>query len=168
MAKTSLFSQLVAFFFDLRVSFPIFLGFVIGYLILLDEEGAFKNKFLRIGPSENTTYLNMKVNTWEKVIIVYLIVFFSAIFTTYYGTVSRQFIHQYIWNPAYTEPIKMTKLMATIILTIEPILYFVLRVLNMFAGFTMELQFILPGFLGMMVIGIPYDLYIISQNTFIG
>ena len=80
------------FFFNAKTAFIIFVIFIIIYLIVLDEEGAFQKKFLRFGPSEETEFLSMKLDTWNKVIIVYLIGFFSSLLTTYYNTVSYDFI----------------------------------------------------------------------------
>ena len=72
-------------FFEPKMAFVIFLVFIISYLVLLDEEGAFKKKFLNFGPSEDSVFLGMKLDTWQKVILVYLIGFVSSLLTSYYG-----------------------------------------------------------------------------------
>jgi len=149
-----------------KTAFIIFTIFIITYLIILDEEGAFKKKFMNFGPSEDTTFLNMKLNTWSKVILVYLIGFFSSLLTTYYQTVSYDFIHSYIWNPAYTKKINISKKWTTAIVAIEPFLYMVLNTLNFFVNLTMELQYIIPKFIGNILVDIPYGLYKVNQKTY--
>ena len=155
------------FFFNPKTAFLIFLIFIIVYLILLDVEGAFQKKFLNFGPSEDTEFLNMKIDTWEKVILIYLIGFFSSLLTSYYETVSFDFIHSYIWNPAYKEKINISKSWTTAIVAIEPILYWILNILNFFITLTMELQYIIPKFLGDIVINIPYGIYKVNQKEYI-
>ena len=155
-------------FFEPRMAFSIFVIFIVIYLVVLEEEGAFSKKFLNFGPSENTEFLTMKLNTWTKVIIVYLIGFFSSLLTTYYQNVSYDFIHSYIWNPAYTKKIEVSKTWTSIIIAIEPLLYWILQILNFFVNLTFELQFILPKFIGNVLIDIPYGLFKVSQNKFKG
>ena len=136
------------------------------YLILLDEESAFKGKFLRFGPSDDSRFLHMKLNTWNKVILVYIIGFLSTFLTSYYNTIAYDFIHGFIWNPAYTKKINMSKKWATIIVSLEPLLFWILSVLNFFIDFTMELQYIIPKFLGACLIDIPYSIYKVNQKKY--
>ena len=157
----------INFLFNPKVALTIFVIFLVVYLVVLEEEGAFTKKFLHFGPSDEYTFLTMKLNNWTKVSIVYLIAFFSSILSNYYGTVMFDFIHSTIWNPAYTEKIQLTKSWTTVIMILEPLLYFILTVLNFFVTLTMQLQFILPRFIGQAIVDIPYALYKISQNTFI-
>ena len=155
-------------FFEPRMAFSIFVIFIVIYLVVLDEEGAFSKKFLNFGPSENTEFLTMKLNTWTKVIIVYLVGFFSSLLTSYYNNVSLDFIHSYIWNPAYTKKIEISKTWTSIIVSLEPLLYWILNILNFFVNLTFELQFLLPKFIGNVLIDIPYNLYKVGQNKFKG
>ena len=91
----------VSFLFKPKVSFYIFLISLVVYLILLDDEGAFKNNFLKFGPDPNTKFLGMAMNTWEKVMLVYFISFFSSLLQTYSSTAMFNFIYLKIWNPSY-------------------------------------------------------------------
>ncbi len=159
--------NIVKFFFNPKIAFIIFLTFIIIYLILLDEEGAFQKKFLNFGPSKETKFLNMTLDTWPKVISVYLIGFFSTLLTSYYSTVSFDFIHSFIWNPAYNKPIKISKKWTQLIVSIEPVLYWILTTLNFFVTLTMELQYIIPKFLGDTIVNVPYGLYKVGQKKFI-
>ena len=82
-----MFNFLKKTFFEPRVAFAIFIVFIIIYLVFLDAEGAFTNNFLKFGPDDNTKFLHMKVNTWTKVILIYIVSFFGSILTRYYNTV---------------------------------------------------------------------------------
>jgi len=157
----------INFLFNPKVALTIFVIFLVVYLVVLEEEGAFTKKFLHFGPSDEYTFLTMKLNNWTKVGIVYIISFLSSILSNYYDTVMFDFIHSTVWNPAYTEKIPLTKLWTTIIMTLDPLLFFILNTLNFFVTLTMQLQFILPTFLGTAIVQIPYSIYKISQNTFI-
>ena len=153
-------------FFEPRLAFTIFVFFIFGYLVLLDKEGAFTKKFLNLGPDEETKFITMKINTWPKVIIVYLIGFFSSLLTAYYGNVSYDFIHSYIWNPAYKDTIQVSKFWTSLIVTIEPLLYWILQILNFFVNLTFELQFIVPKFLGQVIVDIPYGIFKVNQKKY--
>ena len=75
------------FFFNVKIAFYVFIIFIIIYLVLLTEEGAFKDKFLNFGPSNHTKFLGLTLDTWDKVIMVYIIGFMSTFLTAYYNTV---------------------------------------------------------------------------------
>jgi len=159
--------KLQEIFFEPKMAFLIFTVFVFVYLVSLDEEGAFQKKFLNFGPSKDTKFFNMTLDSWDKVILVYVIGFCSSLLTSFYGTVSNDFIHQYIWNPAYTKTIQVSKLWTSLIVTIEPLLFWILGILNFFINLIMELQYIIPKFLGAIMIDIPYSLYKVNQKKYI-
>ena len=154
----------VNFLFLPKVSFFIFIMSLIDYLILLDDEGAFKNNFLKFGPDANTKFLGMMLNTWEKVILVYFISFFSSILQTYASTAMFNFIYLKMWNPAYKTKINMTKTWAQIITTIEPLLIWILRIIQFFCSMTMQLQFLIPQFLGHALTSVPYGLLKVDEK----
>ena len=154
------------YLFEPRLAFIIFICFIIGYLIFLDEEGAFKD-FTKFGPDPSIKFLGMKIDTWKKVILVYTVSFFSALLQSYYSTVMFDFIHSKLWNPAYKEKIQISKTWAALIVTIEPLFYWFLTIVQFFITLTMKLQFILPQFLGQFIIQLPYGLMKITEKTFI-
>jgi hypothetical protein len=154
------------FFFEPRMAFFIFTTFIIIYLVFLDEEGAFKN-FTKFGPDPDQKFIGMKIDTWHKVILLYVVGFFSALLQSYYSTVMFDFIHSKLWNPAYKEKIKITKFWATIICLVEPLLYWLLGIVQFFITLTMKLQFIIPQFLGTLIVDVPYSLMKISEKKFI-
>jgi len=161
--------KFASFFFEPRIALLIFVFFLIAALIFLDEEGAFVGKFLQFGPSTDpktqTTFLHMKLDTWHKVIMVYIIAFLSAFLQNYYGTVMYDFIHNYAWNPVIKK-IDYSKKWTYLITTIEPILYFILGIVSFFIFFTQQLQFIFIQFFANSLINIPYTWYRLSQKTF--
>ena len=162
-----MFTKIKNILFEPRITLVIFVIFILGYLIVLDYGGAFFDKFLNFGPSKDTKFLNMKLDTWTKVILVYIMGFALAILTSYYKTVMFDFIHSKIWNPAYTKKIEISKSWATAILVMEPLLYWLLEIIKFFVTLTMELQFLVPQFIGTAIIDIPYAFMKLSENRFI-
>ena len=160
-------NEFLKIFFEPRIAFSIFVIFIVAYLIILDEEGAFAEKFLNFGPSEDSEYLTMKINTWPRVISVYVVAFLSTFLSTYYNNVSHNFIHDYIWNPAYTKEIELSRTWTSIVVTVEPLLYWILTILSFFVNLTYELQYIIPRFIGNLLIQIPYGLYKVNQKKYI-
>ncbi len=154
----------VKFLFKPKVSFFIFLICLIVYLILLDEEGAFKNNFLKFGPDPNTKFLGMAMNTWEKVILVYFISFLSSLLQTYSSTAMFNFIYLKLWNPAYKKKINLTKTWAQIIASTEPLLSWILAIIQFFCSMTMQLQYLMPQFLGQALMSIPYTLLKVDEK----
>lgn len=163
----SFIDNLVDILFNINTAFFVLVFGLVAYLILLDNEGAFTKKFLHFGPADDAEFINMKVDTWPKVLTVYAIGFFTALMIQYYKSVSSNFIHQYLWNPAYTDTIQMTKSWAITIVTVEQIIFSILKALQFFVIMTTRLQFILPSILGKLIIGIPYGIYMVNQNKFI-
>lgn len=160
------FSLMKDLLFEPRMAFMIFIIFIILYLVFLDEEGAFKKKFLKFGPDPETKFLNMKIDTWKKVILVYVVGFLSALLQNYYGTVMYDFIHSKLWNPAYKERIPISKTWAQVIVSVEPLLYWLLNIIEFFVSLTMQLQFLIPQFLGQCITGIPYGLMKVNEKSY--
>ena len=152
--------------FEPRIAFGIFIIFIIIYLVFLDAEGAFTNNFLKFGPDESIEFLNMKVDSWTKVILIYIISFIGAILTRYYSTVFFDFIHSKVWNPAYKDEMDISKKWTSVIITVDPLLWWILHIINFFITLTMRLQFLIPQFIGGMVVSIPYALMKISEKKF--
>jgi len=160
------FIKLREILFEPRIAFIIFVFFMIGYLILLDYEGTFKNKFLNFGPSEDTKFLNMNIDSWEKVFIMYFLAFATSLLTSYYSTVMYDFIHSKIYNPAYKDKINISKNWVKAIVILDPILYWILGIIQFFISLTMQLQFLIPQLIGTAIIDIAYGLFKVSENKF--
>jgi len=159
------FSFLKRTFFEPRIAFGLFIFFMVGYMFFLDEENAFQN-FFAFGPDPSIRFLGMSINTWNKVILVYAVGFISSLLQGYYQTVMYDFIHSKLWNPAYKERIPMSKRWAKTIVTVEPLLDWMLDIVQFFITMTMRFQFILPQLLGQIVVDIPYALMKIEEKKF--
>lgn len=159
------FSFLKRTFFEPRIAFCLFIFFMVGYMLFLDEENAFQN-FFAFGPDPSIRFLGMSINTWNKVILVYAVGFISSLLQGYYQTVMYDFIHSKLWNPAYKERIPMSKRWAKTIVTVEPLLDWMLDIVQFFITMTMRFQFILPQLLGQIVVDTPYALMKIEEKKF--
>lgn len=159
------FSFLKRTFFEPRMAFGLFIFFMVGYMFFLDEENAFQN-FFAFGPDPSIRFLGMSINTWSKVILVYAVGFISSLLQGYYQTVMYDFIHSKLWNPAYKERIPISKRWAKTIVTVEPLLDWMLDIVQFFITMTMRFQFILPQLLGQIVVDTPYALMKIEEKKF--
>jgi hypothetical protein len=162
-------NRLAKYFFEPRIALFIFILFLVTTLVFLDIEGAFVGNFLKFGPGkteeDSATFLHMKLDTWPKVLIVYIIAFLVSIMRSYYGTVMFDFIHSYAWNPALKK-INYSKKWTYIIAIVEPLLYVILGIIDFFILFTRQFQFILIQFLGSAIIDIPYTIYRLNTKKF--
>jgi hypothetical protein len=158
------------FAFEPKIAFFTFLIFLIITLIILDEEGAFIDNFFYIGPSKDeknqTKFIGMKLDTWTKVIIVYIIAFVTSVLTSYYQNVTYQFIHMYVRNPAI-KTINYSRKWTYIINILEPILYLLLNIITFFITLTTQFQYIFIRFLGEFLITTPFQFLILGKKKFI-
>ncbi len=165
-----MFKRITEFFFHPTKAFLIFTIFILIYLIYLDEEGAFSGKFLHFGPGTNeknsTKFLNMKLDTWKKVIILYLVAFINSLIMSYYTSVILQWIQLVIWNPS-VKTIKYSKPLTIFIVIMEAVLVQILFFINFFTILTQQFQFILPNILGYLIIHIPFNLFQLNKKKFI-
>lgn len=152
--------------FEPRAAFYLFVFFIIGYMFFLDEENAFQN-FFAFGPDPSIRFLGMSMNTWNKVWAVYAVGFISSLLQGYYQTVMYDFIHSKLWNPAYKERIPVTKGWAKTIVIAEPLLDWMLGIVQFFITMTMRFQFILPQLLGQLIVDVPYALMKIEEKKFL-
>jgi hypothetical protein len=156
------------YFFEPRMALFIFILFLIMAMVFLDKEGSFENFFV-FGPSKDpekqATFMHMKIDTWHKVILLYVICFMLSIMRTYYQTVMRDFIHSYAWNRAIKK-IDYSKKWTYIICSLEPIIFFILSIIEFFVLFTRQFQFLFIQFFGDFIIDIPYTFYRLSFKKF--
>ena len=160
-------SILKRIFFEPRMAFCLFVFFMVGYMLFLDEEGAFNN-FFGFGPDPSIRFLGMSLDTWHKVLLVYAVGFISSLLQGYYSTVMFDFIHSKLWNPAYRQRILVSKRWAQTIVTVEPLMDWILDIVQFFVTMTMRFQFILPQLLGQIIVDLPYGLMKIEENKFTG
>jgi hypothetical protein len=150
--------SILEIFLDPMIALCIFVIFLVGYIIFIDTQGGFSKKFLHFGPGtddENTAnFLGVRLDSWNKVIMMYVISFFAAIVTQYYSNAVGSNLHSYVWNRA-TPVIPYSKIQSYIVLFIDPILMEVLSIINFLTTLTLQLQFILPQAVGSYIAYIP-------------
>jgi hypothetical protein len=160
---------ILEFFMSPKVALIIFTLFLVAYVVFIDEEGGFKGKFLHFGPgtdaSNTTSFMNIKLDSWQKVGLLYAVSFFAALLTTYYQSVMSNNIHSYIWNRAL-DTIPYSKTWTYAIVMMEPFFYQVLSIVQFFTSLTMQLQFILPQFVGSLIADLPFTLKRLGEKRF--
>ena len=127
------------------------------------EIGSSKCKYI----SNDVKYIGMKLDTWKKVILLYIMAFLTSIFNRYYNYVIEQKFHLEVWNPACQKPMNIPRSFAYFIMTFEPFCYFFIDLFNFFLYYTMQLQFILPKILSDVCMQIPYFIYTVSLKKYI-
>lgn len=170
MTKTDSFrTKALNFFMAPKVVIILFTLFLVGYLIFIDLEGGFSEQFLHFGPGdsdENTTkFLGITLDSWSKVIILYIVGFLASLMTSYYQSVMGNNIHSYIWNRAVKD-VPFSKTWTYIIVLLEPFFYQILTIIQFFTNLTLQLQFILPQFLGSFIAEMPFTLKRLGEKNF--
>lgn len=153
-------------FFEPRFALIIFIIILIGYLVFLDKENAFQNKFLKFGPSPDTKFLNIKLDNWGKVISVYFIALISSLSTAYYTSVTSSYISGVLLNPAYKDKIAHSKFWSKLLVSIDPLMSWFMQLFQLFATLTLELQYMLPQLLGHLIILVPTNLIALEEKRF--
>jgi hypothetical protein len=147
----------------------IFILFLIGYLIFMDVEGGFSKKFLRFGPGttdENTTkFIGIKIDSWSKVITLYAISFLTSLMISYYDVIIYNNIHRYVWNPAITH-IPYSKFWTYTAILSQPLFNQLLLIIQFYMALTLQLQFIIPQFMGEFIAQLPFSLQTLGRKTY--
>jgi len=149
-----------------QVALAFFVTVMVLYLIFLDKEGAFQEKFLRFGPAPDSKFLNITLDKWSKVITIYFIAFFSALSLSYYQNIASSFVNGVLLNPAYKDTVKQSRFLSSILVIVDPIITASMGVLSILVTLTQQLQFIFFQILGTLVVTIPSNLYNLSFKKF--
>jgi hypothetical protein len=96
---------------------------------------------------------------------MYVAGFLSAFMSTYYNYAMTNNLHSYIWNRAVPK-VPFSKRWTYIVIFSEPFFYQVLNIITFFTSLTMQLQFIIPQFIGSMIIEIPFSLQRLREKEF--
>lgn len=157
-------------FSDPKVAFLIFTIWIIIFLIILGGEGIFSKKFLHFGPSNNpetqTEFLGSPVDTWPKVITLYLLGFLSVFFSKYYYDIFESWQINTVKDHK-EKKINMKKGTAYLITILDPVLDLINKTLEIFVLLTLQLQFIIPQLLGQLFVTILSTRAFLSKKTFI-
>jgi len=161
--------SIVEFFMSPKVALIIFTLFLVAYIVFIDEEGGFKGKFLHFGPGTNasntTSFMNIRLDSWQKVGLLYVVSFFASLLTSYYQSVMANNIHSYIWNRAL-KSMPYSKTWTYAVVLMEPFFYQILSIVQFFTSLTMQLQFIVPQFLGSLLAEVPFTLKRLGEKRF--
>ena len=74
-------------------------------------------------------------------------------------------LHSYIWNRAITH-VPFSKKWTYIVILSEPLLMQILQITSFFTTLTLQLQFILPQFIGSAIVEIPFTIAMLRLKTF--
>ena len=152
-------------FFNPFHALLVFLFGLLIVLVLLDREGAFED-FTKFGPDDKAHFLKIKLDTWPKVIIVYIISFLCAILQQYFMIViGRGFIGSRILNPNFKK-METNKDQSKFIIYLYPICLWSLNIVTFFVTLTMKLQFLLPYLFGSAIVNNNYLLYELGKKSF--
>lgn len=143
--------------------------YLTGYTVFIVNEGGFSDQFLHFGPGINQTnttkFLGITLDTWPKVILIYFISFLSSLMNTYYVYAMTNNLHSYIWNRAVPN-VPFSRKWTYIVILLEPFILQVLTITQFFTNLTMQLQFIIPQFIGSTIIEIPFTIQRLREKTY--
>ena len=130
---------------------------VLIFIFILGMMGAFSDKFMHFGPSTDpetaTEFLGAHIDTWPKVIQLYLLGFFSSIMHTYYSTVYDAWMMNQV-KDTKTKHVTIKKSIAYLMITLDPIISNINSILELFLTLTLQLQFLIPQMLGNLIASI--------------
>ena len=147
------------------IPFALFVLLLCIYFVYLHINDAFGNKFLNFGPSEDSEFMNIKMDSWNKVITLYILSFISAMIVSYVGWSLAMNMDEYLWNPKINM-MKSRKFETYLILILEPILFFLFGIITFLTMLTMEFQYMLPKFIGTYIVTVYFLIYKLSKKTF--
>ena len=140
-----------------KIAFIIFASWIVLFMIIIAHLGGFSKKFLHFGPSTDpetqTEFLGSKVDSWKKVISIYVLGFLSVCFSTYYHNIFGAWMTNSIKDHKETK-LDVTKNTAYFLSNLNPIISSINRILEFFVLLTLQLQFIIPQILGELFITI--------------
>jgi hypothetical protein len=143
--------------------------FLAGYMAFIQVEGGFSSQFLHFGPGTNedntTSFIGIVLDTWSKTILMYFVSFLSSLMNTYYLYAMTNNLHSYIWNRAMPH-VPFSKKWTYIVILSEPLLMQILQITSFFTTLTLQLQFILPQFIGSAIVEIPFTIAMLRLKTF--
>ena len=152
-----------------KIAFIIFATWIVIFIFILKKEGIFTKKFLHFGPSNDpetqTNFLGSPVDSWSKVITLYILGFLTVCFSAYYRDIFESWEINSVKN--YKEKkINMKKNIAYTLIILDPILKIINKNLEIFVLLTFQLQFIIPQLLGELFVIIFSSRIFLSKKQF--
>jgi len=147
-----------------RTVIIILLLFILFYFLYGGLIEGFGKNFLSFGPNQDTygeyTYfMGIRLDTWHRVIMAYIIIFLTAVVQIYYYTSG-----EYLKGMFHTIPYIKT-LSSNIYMLLDPLFNTILYIITFYATATFEIQYLLPQLLGTYFINIPYILLWFSNKS---
>jgi hypothetical protein len=147
-----------------------FLLFLILYFVFLDVEGSFTSDFLLFGPAKSeehiTYFMGIKLDSWTKVLILYVISFLTGTLTSLYDLSVGSAIHMNVYNSEIKQ-INQTAFSTYFIMMVDPLIREALVIIGLFTSLTLQFQFILPGVIGRYLVHAPFILNVLSTKQFV-
>ncbi len=157
------------FFFKPTTAIMVLTIFILVYLVLLDDKGAFTKKFLHFGPGtdkdDTASFIGMQIDTWQKTIMLYIIAFMTSLVKTYYEATVDDTLYQYIYNKALKE-VPLERLPTLMVVLLDPLLQGIMTIVELFTVVTGQLQFIIPQLAGMYIGRVPVVLRAMGEKKF--
>jgi hypothetical protein len=133
------------------VALTTFTTWVLIFVFILGFMGAFSKKFMHFGPSTDpetaAEFLGAHIDTWPKVIALYILGFISSIMHSYYSTVFGAWMMNTVKDDK-TKTVNMNRKIAYTLISIDPIISNINSILELFLTLTLQLQFLIPQILG--------------------
>ncbi len=149
------------------IALTTFTTWVLIFVFILGFMGAFSKKFMHFGPSTDpetaAEFLGTHIDTWPKVIALYVLGFLSSIMSSYYGTVFGAWTMNTVRDHK-TKTVNMNKKVAYTLITLDPIISNVNSILELFLTLTLQLQFLIPQILGDIIASILVSRSFLSKK----
>jgi hypothetical protein len=158
-------NRLLKWVMDPRVATVLFLIFLIGYFIFLDEEGGLDSSgFFLFGPSSdpNINFLGVQINSWSKVITLYTISFVSALMSGYYDVVLSSNFMEKLVDPELVVPWSTPVVFG--ITSMDKVIGMGLEIINILIISSRQFQFMVPAVLADLAIGFLEANFLLSQK----
>ena len=134
-----------------EIALTAFSLWILIFIYILGMMGAFSKNFLHFGPSTDeetsTVFLGTKIDSWEKVIKLYVLGFLTAIMGTYYHSVFKSWSLNQVRDLS-VKHININKTLANIMIILDPLVTNISSILGLFLTLTLQLQFLVPQMLG--------------------
>jgi len=143
--------------------------FFTGYISFIYIAGGFSQQFLHFGPGTNdqntAQFLGITLDTWPKVGLMYLAGFLASLMSNYYSYAMINNLHSYIWNRAITK-VPFSKRWTYVVILAEPFFMQILTIITFFTTLTLQLQFIIPQFIGGFIMEVPFVIQRLREKEF--
>lgn len=160
-------NKLYNFLFDPVVATNIILLVLAIYIFILYKNDIFDKNFFHFGPGTNkdntVTFIHTKVDTWNKVYLVWLIGLTTTALQKYFWTAVSDYVFLNIRNQN-VKVIKNGKTEITYVILFKIIISTILSVLSFFTYLTGQLQFIMPSVITSFLIIAPLEINMLGKK----